>query len=270
MRVKPLALILLVFLTPLAYIVQASVNVDPDYCSVTQLDSIYIACRDEVLFTDHGLWIDVDPPVNYVVIHRVFDSSFTPRIQIILNNVSESKFYVRLPPLREYAYRTVVAWNLTVFYYYNETIQEANYILKPDTWTQSGWEWTFGELVVVAIRLKPITSEQPVSEQPIAPPPPSATDFLGWLNYLIYLLVQVGKSVGVALSIFAVATGYLLQIAPLLLAAVPLHILAAFVHDPVEGVKTLNFYIGLARKIIDLLIQVFHALVELIGQLIPL
>ena len=269
MKLRPLALILLVFLflTPL-FVTASTLNVDYDYCSVTQLEAIYISCREEYLFSPY-LWIDVFPGVNYVVIQRSLTIGGF-RIQIILNNVSESKFYVRLPPLREYAGKTVIAWNLTVFYWYeyNGTgyIQEANYILKPESWSQSGWEWSFGDMYVIAIRLIPITSEQPVE----APSPSSPTDWLGWFNFLVYMLTQVGRAIPPALSVLAVSISYLVQIAPLLLVIIPLHILASFIYDPVEGVKTLNFYIGLARKIIDLLIRALHALIDLIGHLIPL
>jgi len=267
MRLGLLALIILVFLFPL-FVVQAStLNVDYDYCSVTRLEAIYISCREEYLFSPY-LWIDVFPGVNYVVIQRSLTIGGF-RIQIILNNVSESKFYVRLPPLREYAGKTVIAWNLTVFYWYeyNGTgyIQEANYILKPESWSQAGWEWSFGDMYVIAIRLRPITTDQPAE----APSPPSPTDWLGWFNFLIYLLVQVARAIPPALSVLAVSISYLLQIAPFLLVIIPLHILAAFVYDPIVGVKTLSFYIELAKKIIDLLIRALHALIDLIGHLIP-
>jgi hypothetical protein len=119
---------------------------------------------------------------------------------------------------------------------------------------------------VIAIRLRPITADQPIE----APSPPSPTDWLGWFNFLVYLLTQIARAIPPALSVLAVSITYLVQIAPFLAMIIPLHILASFVYDPVVGVKTLSFYIELAKKIIDLLLRALHALIDLIGHLIPL
>jgi hypothetical protein len=270
MRARLALLILLVFLFPLIVLQASGINVDYDYCSVTQLDAIYITCRESYLFTDYGLWLDVFPGVDYVVIQRVASLDGF-KIQIILNNASRHRFYVRLPPLREYDGKLVVGWNLTVFYWvvYNGTgyIQEANYILKPEGWSQVGWEWAFGDMYVIAIRLRPITQETTPPSQP--PPVPSWSDWLGWLNFLVYILNEVAKAVPIAISVFVNAVAYLIQISPFLLVIIPLHILLAFVHDPVEGVKAIGFYIGLGRKLIDLLVKIVQAIVSIIDALIP-
>jgi hypothetical protein len=265
-----LALIFVFLLLPLFVTVQAStLNVDYDYCSVTQLEAIYVSCREDYLFSPY-LWIDIYPGVNYVVIQRVATIEGL-KIQIILNNVSESKFYIRLPPMREYAGKLVIAWNLTVFYWviYNGTeyIQEANYLLKPESWSQTGWEWTFGDMYVIAIRLRPITQD---SGQPSEPPPiPSWSDFWGWVNFFIYLLSEVAKAIPTAISVFVNAVAYLIQISPFLLVIIPLHIIFSFIEDPAKGVQAINFYIGLGRKLIDLLIKIVQAIVSIIEAIIP-
>jgi hypothetical protein len=275
MRARLVLSILLVFLIsfPIILLVQASgINVDYNYCSVTQLDAIYISCREDYLFSQYNLWLDVFPGVKRVIIQRSLTIEGF-KIQIILSNGTESGlFTIRLPPYREYSNVMVVGWNLTVFYWvvYNGTgyIQEANYILRAETWSQSGWEWTYGDLHVIGIRLRPITSDQP--GQPSEPPSiPEWSDFWGWVNFLIYLLSEVAKAVPIAISVFVNAVAYLIQISPFLLVIIPLHILLAFVHDPVEGVKAIGFYIGLGRKLIDLLVKIVQAIVSIIDALIP-
>jgi hypothetical protein len=270
-------LITLVFLLTLAptpaLALDAGLNIDYDYCSVqNQPHMIYIECREEYLFGEYGLWFDLFPGVSRVIIHRVLTIGGL-RVGIILSNDTETgRFTVRLPPYRDYAGRTVIAWNLTVFYWYvhNGTgyIQEANYILRPETWSQAGWEWTFGELLVIGIRLRPITQDTP--SQPSEPPPvPSWNDFWGWINFLMYLLSEVAKAIPTAISVFINAVAYLVQIAPFLLVIIPLHILFSFIEDPAKGIEAINFYISLGRKLIDLLIKIVQTIVSIIDAIIP-
>jgi hypothetical protein len=271
MKLRPLALILLVFLIPLFVTVQAStLNVDYDYCSVTWLEAIYIACREEYLFNPY-LWLDVFPGVKRVIIQRSMATRGF-KVQVILSNGTETGlFTVRLPPLRDYAGKTVIAWNLTVFYWYEHNgaghIQEANYILKPESWSQTGWEWGFGDMYVIAIRLRPITQDS--ASPPEVPEVPNWSDFWGWVNFFIYLLGEVAKAIPTAISIFVHAVAYLVQISPFLLVIIPLHILFAFIEDPTKGVQAINFYIGLGRRLIDLLIKIVQAIVSIIDAIIP-
>jgi hypothetical protein len=267
MRLRYIALILIFLLAPLtAY--ASGLNVDYGYCDVTQYDTIYIECREDYLFTDHGLWFDLFPGVRRVIIHRVLTIGGL-RVGIILSNGTESGlFTVRLPPYRDYAGRTVVGWNLTVFYWINDTVHEAWYVLRADTWSQTGWEWGFGDLLVIGVRLKPITQDAP--NQPVEPPPiPSWSDFWGWINFLIYLLGEVAKAIPTAISVFINAVAYLVQIAPFLLVIIPLHILFSFIEDPTKGIQTINFYISLGRKLIDLLIKIVQTIVSIIDAIIP-
>jgi hypothetical protein len=251
---------------------------DYDYCSVISefAGELVIECKEDVLFTQYGLFLDIpqDAGYNSVSFVRGYDvNDFSTVILISFYHKDNGEFIVKLPPLRTYAGQTVMGWNLTIFYYYyyNDTwyIQETDKVLMTDSWSQTGWYWTHGDMIPASIRLKPITAEN-LNGSGVSPSnPPAWNDFLGWINYLIYLLIQVGTGMGVALSVFVSAVGFLLQIAPYVLMIIPLHVLTSFMESPEKGISAINFYISVGRKIIDLMIKIIHAIVSIIDAIIP-
>jgi hypothetical protein len=184
-------------------------------------------------------------------------------IIVVLVADYENKIVVNLPPMKDYAGVSVNAWNLTFYYDINTSIASSNIILTANSWSTKGWEIPV-DFPITQVILTPASNVV----NP-APSIPSWNDFLGWFNFLLYLLNKVAEAMPTALSIFANAVVYLLQIAQLLLLIIPLHIIFSFVEDPQRGVSTINFYISLARKIIDLLVQLIHAIIDFIGHVIP-
>jgi hypothetical protein len=176
-----------------------------------------------------------------------------------------NKIVINLPIMRDYAGVRVDAWNLTYYYDINNSIAESNMILTPSSWGATKWEIPTS-FPITQLILKPANMSSIVAP---APSLPEWHDVGGWVNFFLYLLNEVAKAIPTALGIFTSAVMYLLQISPFLLFMIPMHILLAFIEDPAKGLNTINFYISLARKIIDLLVKIVHAIVDLIGHIIP-
>jgi hypothetical protein len=189
-------------------------------------------------------------------------------IIVVFTVSNEGKILINLPPGRDYAGQRVDAWNFTYWYSLDESgaqIAESNIILMPSSWSTKGWE--FGnDFNIGQILLKPANMSDVVVP---APSPPAWHDIVGWVNFFSYLLSEVAKAIPTALSIFANGVMYLLQISPFLLLIIPLHIIFSFIEDPSRGISTINFYVSLARKFIDLLVKIIQAIIEAIGHMIP-
>jgi hypothetical protein len=184
-------------------------------------------------------------------------------IVIIVLSTGRNSIIVNLPPMREYVGQRVDAWNLTYYYYINNSVAMSNIVLSFNSWSTKGWEIPI-DFPITQLILKPANLSYVAT-----PSLPAWSDIAGWVNFFLYLLSEVAKAIPTALSIFANAVMYLLQISPFLLLIIPLHIIFSFIEDPARGVSTINFYVSLARKFIDLLVKIAHAIIDLIGHVIP-
>ena len=244
------------------------VNFPHEYCelkSKTDTQAI-LWCGEDVLFSSYGLYVSIpsDANITFINMYRSYDLSNMKYIIVIVLTVGgRNAIVVNLPPMREYSGVRVDAWNLTYYYDINNSVAMSNIVLTFNSWSTKGWEIPT-DFPIVQLILKPAN----LSNAP-SPSLPEWHDVGGWVNFFLYLLNEVAKAIPTALSIFASAVMYLLQISPFLLLIIPLHIIFSFIEDPSRGVNTINFYISLARKIIDLLVKIVHAIVDLLGHIIP-
>jgi hypothetical protein len=267
----------LISISLLSSIVYADVqfNYPYDYCELKAknydyngvLQEVVFWCSEDVLFSDYGLYISIPIEYNFTAVRffRSYDLTKLRWVIIIIVNRFSTSIFVNLPVGREYAGIKVSAWNLTFYYEVNNSYAMSNIILTPTSWETTKWEIPV-DFTIVQVELKPANMSNIVIP---APSLPEWHDVGGWANFLVYLVSEVGKAIPTALSIFANAVMYLLQISPFLLLIIPLHIVFSFIEDPSRGISTINFYVSLARKFIDLLVKIAHAIVDLIGHIIP-
>jgi hypothetical protein len=99
--------------------------------------------------------------------------------------------------------------------------------------------------------------------------PPEWWDILGWIEYLLRLLGVFVKGLGTGIYIVALMILQLLTLTPYLTLIIPLHIISAFIYSPMEGIKTIRFYLELGRKLYDLFIKVVQAIAQFVQAIKP-
>ena len=244
--------------------------------------SIIIVCPESVLFESGGLEVTINTTdYNTLAIWRsdttheillVFYYEYTtdPLKRIVL---------VDLPFPEVYNGVSVYGWEYDVGAYYppeNKTYYYFNLraVAKiGEKWRGTGLS-SSPELRPFYLRLRPVTEAPQVT---VTVPsitetwnPPEWYDIPGWIEYLIRLLGIFVQGLGVGIYTVALMIAQLISLTPYLVLIIPLHIIASFVNDPASGLKTINFYIGLGRRLYDLFIKVVQAIAQFIQAVKPL
>jgi len=248
------------------------------YCEFDLVYSNYVVliCRFDVLRTDNGmaLYIDVNQTsFNKVILERYY-SLFAGGWRLSAQFTNDNQYpnggsvQVNLPLGYDYGGLPIIGWNLTVVWIYsNGSLEIKNHILNQSSCPNMYCRSYRDNARPYVIQLKPILTENP-AEIP-APQPPAWNDVSGWFNYLAYLGGKFAEWVGVALQIIVSAMSYLLSILPYLVFVIPLHIIGGFLQGIDKGIGTINFYIGLGRRIFDLFMKVVQAILELLDNILP-
>jgi len=280
LRWKILLIIPLVFLLiyPLLLRSESTVGLDANNCRVVReaYGQLVIDCSPSVLYTSSGLFIGLVPEeahangYNSVRFEEAYSLNYNENsILVTIFHDDNPHIEVILPPNKNYGGNYVVGWTLDVtIYEYDSAINQMVYsddrtISLTGDYPQNGWIVTLNQnQYPVYFQLYPVTGQPPK-------PKPTWNPANDWFNFFNNLINTVSQGLDIAISIFTTVISYLLQIIPYIAIIIPLHIIFAFANSPTEGIAVINFYIGLARKLLDLVIQVVQVIVSLLDAIIP-
>ena len=121
--------------------------------------------------------------------------------------------------------------------------------------------------LIASILLNPHPVENNQQETPA--PPTNPRDILGWIKFIAYLIAIGIQLIESAISFLPSVLWWILKITAILVLIIPVHILIAFVHDPVSGASAVKFWYNLFKQLAEWLVHVVNALANLIKSLIP-
>jgi hypothetical protein len=258
---------IIVFLLSLIPLSAQSIVYNSYYCTLYErTGGILLECSEEILLTQDGLTIQFasyNDSYNYFRVIRGINPTTGNSVILVdaYNYEGEAITVIDLPVNRIYAGVYVTGWNVNIIYY-NPNLDLIYYYTTTVT---NRWEFKTGNTKILYFSIKPIYMSLTPSETIKIPP---WYDIGGWLRFLGYLVTTIGQAGGIALAILTYTIEFI-KILPYMLLIIPLHIALSFLHSPVTGVKTINFYISLGKKIIDILLKIIHAIVDIIGHAIP-
>lgn len=265
MRKTIVLVFLIIFLFSLIPLNAQDIVYNSNYCTLYEREGgILLECSEEVLLTPDGLEVQFasyNVSFNFFRVIRGVDPNGNRVILVdAYNYEGESTTVINLPANTIYAGVYVTEWSVNIIYY-NPNL---DLIYRYTNIITKYWEFKTGNTKILYFSIKPVYVPLTPTETQLPP----WYDIGGWIKYLGYLVSVIGQASGIALMILAYAIDFI-KILPYLLLIVPLHIIASFIHSPVSGVKTINFYISLGRRILDILIKIIHAIIDIIGHAIP-
>jgi hypothetical protein len=289
---RAIPLLLVIFLLTLTTIVHgdsvvdgypqlpSEVIVNPSCTVYIGTSSIIIVCPESVVLEPNGLEVTINT-TDYNIL-AMWRSDTTREIIIVFyyetsTQPLERVVRIDLPFPEKYNGTTVYGWKYDVglyfppenkTYYYNlSAIAKAGY-----RFTGTGLS-THPDMRPFYLHLFPVTEAPPI-KIPIPSPeekwnPPEWWDILGWIEYLLKLLGIFVQGLGVGIYTVALMISQLIALTPYLVIIIPLHIVASFVHSPIDGLKAIRFYLELGRKLYDLFIKVVQAIAQFIQAVKP-
>jgi hypothetical protein len=90
-----------------------------------------------------------------------------------------------------------------------------------------------------------------------------------WISSLFAILSAVVKLFSHGFTIISTIGIWIIQLSPLLIMLIPLMIIIVLVEDPTALPKVIDAFVGLGKKIYDIVMKIIHAIVDLIGHIVP-
>jgi hypothetical protein len=106
--------------------------------------------------------------------------------------------------------------------------------------------------------------------------PPPLGDLWGWLEYIRTLFFNLLELLKYGVYLLVLAISYLAQLIQVFLLSIVFSLIAILASNPLKLPLFISFLVGLGRKMIDILLKlvhiamkIFHALIDLLGHIIP-
>jgi hypothetical protein len=244
------------------------------YCGIIQNTdyNAIVSCSCAGLTDQYGIYIDnPDTSQTYTFSITTTFTASGDRILLTMYPDSPPKVIIKLP-LQRYTLQNgsqidVTGLRIRITYIENLTSIQNTIILTQDNYTGS-ITLTFNQYDVITEVALFIYTPAPPSQMP--PSPSSIYDIKGWITMLSYMTWQFLQYIPTALTIFIQVGWWLTQLAPLIIAIIPLSIVFGLVEGGLEtAVKVMSFWYELARKLYDFFIKIIQAIASLIDALKP-
>jgi hypothetical protein len=106
--------------------------------------------------------------------------------------------------------------------------------------------------------------------------PPPLGDLWGWLEYIRTLFFNLLELLKYGVYLLVLAISYLAQLIQVFILSIVFSFIAVLATNPLKLPLYISFLIGLGRKMIDILLRlvdiamkIFHAIIDLLGHIIP-
>ena len=283
MKIRVIPLLVILFAIPLVYGFDAyegypqlpdRVIVNPSCEVYTGANLTLIICPESVLLTLLEITINTTAYNGLLVMRG--DNKIIVEFYYQENLDPEVATYIGLPFPSEYNGTMVYGWEWDIAYYFppeNKVYYNYNEraIAKPGYHFDGTGMVRHPDMRPFYFKIKAIT-DRPIVEVPSPSEnwsPPPWWDILGWISYLLRLLGIFVQGLGTAIYTVALMISQLIALTPYLLFIIPLHIVASFIHSPIDGIKTIKLYLELGRKLYDLFIKVVQAIAQFIQAVKP-
>jgi hypothetical protein len=234
-------------------------------------------CNEAELWGEYGIFVGYPEGVHVVEIKRALTfEGFKIHIEsFYYGDYAEQPYiYVQLPTYVEIGGKKPEhGFKLTIYLKStNESVYEivkSEAYLMPDGGASKWIIYVDPEYLIVGLILEPRQPTEPGQTQTPQINLDCGYNIFCWISSLFAILSAVTQMFSHGFTIITTTATFLIQLSPLLITLIPLMIIIVLVEDPTALPKVIDAFVGLGKKIYDIVMKIIHAIVDLIGHIVP-